>query len=106
MAASARADVRARFDVKSSVSALMRVYEEVLASPKDMPGSPAIDLFLRATHEIGALGLQVSEIDERVRQVEHLAAKLRENRLYRAAREIKLWWKGLDRTANRELANK
>jgi glycosyltransferase involved in cell wall biosynthesis len=89
IASAAREDLRARFDVKTSVAALMNVYDEVLRSPKPMSGSVGVDLFLRATNELGTLGLKVTEMEERLRQVEHLAQHVRDNLIYKAARRLK-----------------
>jgi glycosyltransferase involved in cell wall biosynthesis len=93
IAAAARADVRARFDAKRCVTALMDVYDVVLKAPRSVVGSIAIDMFLRAAHEIGTLGSKVTEMEERLRQVEHLAQSVRQNPLYRVARHVKQWFR-------------
>lgn len=93
VAAAAKTDVRARFDAKASIKALMDVYNEALKAPMPVAGSIAVDMFLRASHEIGALGLKVTELEDRLRQVEHLANNLRGNPLYRAARRASHWFR-------------
>lgn len=84
-------EVRARFDAKESVRQLMHAYDEVLLSPKPVVGSVAVDMFLRAAHEVGNLGLKVTELEERLRQVEHLAQSVRQNFIFNAARRVKRW---------------
>jgi len=90
----ARIEVRKRFDAEVSVAALMDVYEEVLGLPRPVAGSVAVDLFLRAAHELGTLGVKVTEVDERLRQVEHLTRWMRESLCYRSARRVNRWIRG------------
>jgi glycosyltransferase involved in cell wall biosynthesis len=94
MASAGRAGVRARFAAKTSVESLMDVYEEILGSPRGMASSIGIDLFLRAVHEIGGLGLKVAELERRVRQVEHLTHWVRQSPIYKSARQVKRWIRG------------
>ncbi len=89
--AAGKREVRARFGAKESVLQLMDIYEEVLLFPKLMAGSVAVDMFLRVAHEMGTLGLKVTELDERLRQVEHLAHSIRRNPIYNVARKVKQW---------------
>jgi glycosyltransferase involved in cell wall biosynthesis len=87
----ARCRVRERFQVQAAVNALMEVYDETLACPRPSGGSAAADLFLQGARELGALGLKVLDLEERLRQVENLAQTVRQNPLYRAARRLKHW---------------
>lgn len=88
----ARTDVRSRFDAKASVAALMGVYDDVLSSPRPAAGSVAVDLFLRATHELGTLGTKVTEMEERLRQVEYLAATIQGSSFYKGLRRVRRWF--------------
>jgi hypothetical protein len=88
----ARKEVRARYDAKVSVAELMSEYEEILSAPPPVAGSVAVDLFLRAAHELGSLGAKVTEMEERLRQVEHLAQSLKSNPIYKSARHVKRWF--------------
>ena len=90
----ARKEVRKRFDAKQSVAALMEVYEEALGLPRPVAGSVAVDLFLRAARELGTLGVKVTELDERLRQVEHLTRWVRQSSIYRSARQVNRWIRG------------
>lgn len=89
----ARQHIRACFEAKVSVQAIMAVYDEILAEPTPLPGSIAVDFFLQAANEIGTLGLQVNALDERLRQVEHLARQIKENPLARWVRRILHLWR-------------
>jgi len=95
MAQAARQDVRSRFDARTCVDSLMVVYEDILASPRPLASSVGVDLFLRAVHEIGCLGLKVAELEHRVRQVEHLTRLVRQSPIYRSARQVNRWIRGL-----------
>jgi glycosyltransferase involved in cell wall biosynthesis len=88
LAEAAGRDVRARFDARSSVRALQEVYEGMLRTPAPAPGSPAVDLLIQAAGEIGHLGTQLTVVEERLRQVEHLAAAIRGNPIYRRLRGL------------------
>jgi len=85
-------EVRARHDAKASVAALTSEYEKILGMPPPAAGSVAVDLFLRAAQELGSLGVKVAEMEERLRQVEHLAHNLRSNPIYKSARRVKRWF--------------
>lgn len=84
-------DVRERFTARTSVEGLMAAYEETLALPLPPSGSPAVTLFLQATTEIGTLGLQLKVVEERLRQVEHLAHIVKENPIARGVRRLLHW---------------
>jgi len=72
----------------------MAVYDDILASPRPLASSVGVDLFLRAVHEIGGLGLKVVELEQRVRQVEHLTRWVRQSPIYRSARRVNRWIRG------------
>jgi glycosyltransferase involved in cell wall biosynthesis len=93
LGSAARKEVRTRHDAKASVAALMSEYEEILSTSPPAAGSVAVDLFVRAAHELGSLGAKVTEMEERLRQVEHLAQNLRSNPIYASARRVKRWFR-------------
>jgi glycosyltransferase involved in cell wall biosynthesis len=88
----ARKEVRTCHDAKASVATLMSEYEEILSTSPPTAGSVAVDLFVRAAHELGSLGAKVTEMEERLRQLEHLAQNLRSNPIYTSARRVKRWF--------------
>jgi len=94
LARAARADIRSRFAAQTCVESLMAVYDDILVSPRPLASSVGIDLFLRAVHEIGDLGLKVVELEQRVRQVEHLTRWVRQSPIYRSARQVNRWIRG------------
>jgi hypothetical protein len=91
MAIAAREDIRSRFTARTCVESLMAVYDQILTVPQTTASSIGVDLFLRAVHEIGDLGLKVAELEQRVRQVEHLTRWVRQSPVYRSARQVKRW---------------
>jgi len=92
MASAARRRVRERFEASVGVQKLMTVYDEVLAGPRPVVGSATADLFLRGAAELGSLGLMVTDLEDRLRQLEHLADSLCGNMVYKLGRQIKHWW--------------
>ncbi|MBW2646622.1 MAG: glycosyltransferase family 4 protein [Deltaproteobacteria bacterium] len=86
-------DIRERFTASTSVEGLMAAYEEILALPSPPSGSPAVTLFLQAAREIGDLGLHVTDVQERLRQVEHVTNLIKENPIARAARRVVHRWR-------------
>jgi len=94
LARTARADIRSRFAAQSCVESLMAVYDDILAVPRPLASAVGVDLFLRAVHEIGDLGLKVSELEQRVRQVELLTGWVRQSPIYRSARQVNRWIRG------------
>jgi len=95
MARAARQDIRSRFEAQTCVESLMVVYDDILASARPLASSVGVDLFLRAVHEIGSLGLKVEELNQRVRQVEHLTRWVRQSPIYRSARQVNRWIRGV-----------
>jgi hypothetical protein len=94
IARAAREDIRSRFEARTCVDLLMTAYDNILASYQPTTSSIGVDLFLRAVHEIGSLGLKVTELENRLRQVEHLASWVRESPVYRSARQVNRWIRG------------
>ena len=94
IAGAGRTDVRSRFTAQGCVESLMGVYDEILGSPRRSSSSLGIDLFLRAIHEIGTLGLKIGELERRVRQIEHLTHWVRQSPIYRSARQVNRWIRG------------
>jgi len=88
MALSARARVKNHFEARSCIQSLANAYEMILSQPEPKPGSYAIDLFLQALTENGYLGKQVVQLNDRVRNLEHLADKFWKNPIYRLAKKI------------------
>ena len=86
-------DIRKRFTARTSVEGLMAAYEEILALPPPPSGSPAVTLFLQAAREIGDLGLHVTDMQERLRQVEHVTNLIKKNPMARVVRRIVHLWR-------------
>lgn len=76
------------FTASASIQKLMSVYEAVLAAPESTAGAPAVEFFLQGANEIGDLGLRVTELENRIRELEHLNKLLKENPLYRTLRSV------------------
>jgi len=91
IAEAGRRHVQTHFDAATKMQEMVKVYDEVLAEPPPLAGSPAVDLFLQATTEIGTLGLQLKVVEERLRQVEHLAHIVKENPIARGVRRVLHW---------------
>ncbi|WNB78118.1 glycosyltransferase [Methylomonas koyamae] len=85
---SARKRVKKYFDANSCVKSLADAYDLVLSQPKPLPGSYPIDLLLQAITENAYLGNQVVQLNERVKNLEHLADKFWKNPIYRVAKKI------------------
>ena len=94
MRAASSQHVRRNFTLQKSVDSLMAVYDEVLATASRKPHSLIAELHLRTLHEMGDLGLRVLAMEERLRQVEHVTNSVKENSLYKFARQLKHWWNG------------
>jgi hypothetical protein len=92
--------VRQRFDARSTVDALMAIYEEMLAKPRPLHGSVAVDLFLRCTQEIGGLGLQVAQLNERVRRTEDFVSTIQHSLPLRWAKAAREAWNNRARTSS------
>ena len=91
MGAAARGHVRKNFCVRSSVNSLMEVYDEIFTTVPKRSHSLMAELYLRGLFEVGDLGLRVVALEERLRQVEHLAEAVRGNVLYKMARRVRHW---------------
>lgn len=93
LATAAHDHVRTHFDARRSAEQLMALYDEILAEELKPAGAPFADLFLDAAHDIGTLGLQVLELNQRVNDLENLSQTLRNNPFARAARGTVHWWR-------------
>jgi glycosyltransferase involved in cell wall biosynthesis len=84
----ARNCVEQQFNAGATAERMMTVYADILSScPRPMPGAPDIDLFLRATREIGTLGKEVTQLRERVRNLEQFVSQVKDNRISRLMRK-------------------
>ena len=88
MALSARARVKNNFEASACIRSLIDAYDVILSQPEPAPGSYAIDLFLQALTENAYLGKQIVQLNERVKNLEHLADKFWNNPIYRLAKKI------------------
>ncbi|WP_020482274.1 glycosyltransferase [Methylomonas sp. MK1] len=88
MGSLARSRVKKYFEAKSCIKSLADAYDLILSQPKPLPGSYAIDFFLQAVTETAYLGNQVVQLNERVKNLEHLSDKIRKNPIYRIAKKI------------------
>ena len=97
MGAAARRHVQKSFAARDMVKGLMDVYEEILAMPRPIGNSVGVDLFLRCAHEIGSLGLQVVQFENRLRQTEHFVQSIKRVLPLRLARAGHDAWKKIRR---------
>jgi glycosyltransferase involved in cell wall biosynthesis len=86
LASAARERVKRQFQARATAQRMMQIYAEVLNHPRPLPGSPGVELFLRATREIGGLGLRVTELEDRVRTLEQFMTRIQGNRMARLFR--------------------
>jgi glycosyltransferase involved in cell wall biosynthesis len=87
LSVNARERVRQQFHSGATAEKMMAVYTDMLSGPRPLPGAPDIDLFLRATWEIGALGKEVTELQERVGNLEQFVSQVKDNRVSRLLRK-------------------
>lgn len=81
--------VRNEFSAEKMVAELQAAYERVLAGEPPRPGSIATDMFLQACSELGHLGIELTALRERVKRMEHLAAKLLDNPASKLLRRLR-----------------
>jgi glycosyltransferase involved in cell wall biosynthesis len=89
MGEAARERVEDKFQAIDMVGRLMDAYDRILAEPSPPAGSPAVDLFLNASAEIGRLGSELEAVEERLRVIEGRLEPLWGNPLAKALRRIR-----------------
>ena len=88
MAHNGRERVKRVFTAKQTAEGLFGMYEQLLSRQPPQPGSYAVDLFLHASTEIGNLGKEVTDMEERLKKAERATQLLLNNPLTRIARWI------------------
>ena len=86
LARNARNRVRRHFHARTTAEKMMAIYSDLLSQPKPLPGAPGIELFLRASQEIGTLGIELTELRSRVRTLEQFMDQVKGNPLARLVR--------------------
>ncbi len=92
LAGAARNKIKLSFTADLTASALIEVYQGLLATPKLPPGSITTELFIQNCHELGYLGKKNVELENRVRQLENLANLIQYNFVTKWIRSIKYFF--------------
>lgn len=88
-AGAARNKIKSSFTADLTASALIEVYQGLLAAPKRPSGSITTELFIQSCRELGYLGKKNVELENRIKRLENFVDLAQNNPLWKALRSLR-----------------
>ena len=89
LAGAARNKIVSSFTADKTANSLIEAYENLLAMPRQSPGSITTELFIQNCRELGYLGRQNVELENRIKRLENFADLAQNNPLWKALRALR-----------------